>query len=113
MTVTLQGFNAVRREGIVLSGTLTASIDVDLRVGALEETVTVLGESPIVDVQSARRQQVIDGDVLQAIPTSRSPTTVLQLVPGIVAGDGHAQSRPAMLLLPVPTGERQRRPFDR
>jgi hypothetical protein len=72
VTVSLQGFNTVRREGIQLEGTLTATVDIDLRVGALEETVTVLGESPIVDVQSARRQMVIDGDVLQQIPTSRS-----------------------------------------
>jgi hypothetical protein len=98
VTVSLQGFNTVRREGIELSGTLTATIDVDLRVGSLEETVTVLGESPIVDVQSARRQQVIDGDVLQAIPTSRSYNNVLQLVPGVVAGDGQVQLRPTMLL---------------
>jgi hypothetical protein len=46
VTVTLQGFNTVKREGIAVSGTLTATIDVDLRVGSLEETVTVLGESP-------------------------------------------------------------------
>jgi hypothetical protein len=98
VTFSLQGFNAVRREGVVLAGTLTAAIDVDLRVGALEETVTVLGESPIVDVQSARRQQVIDGDVLQAIPTSRSYNNVLQLVPGVVAGDGQVQLRPTMQL---------------
>ncbi len=98
VTVALQGFNTVKREGIALSGTLTATIDVDLRVGSLEETVTVLGESPIVDVQSARRQQVIDGDVLQQIPTSRSYNNVLQLVPGVVAGDGQVQLRPAMLL---------------
>jgi hypothetical protein len=98
VTVALQGFNTVKREGIALSGTLTATIDVDLRVGSLEETVTVLGESPIVDVQSARRQQVIDGDVLQQIPTSRSYNNVLQLVPGVVAGDGQVQLRPTMLL---------------
>src|SRR5688572_11695381 len=60
VTFTLQGFSVVKREGIQLTGALTATVDVDLRVGALEETVTVTGESPIVDVQSARRQQVID-----------------------------------------------------
>jgi hypothetical protein len=98
VSFTLQGFNTVRREGIQLTGTLTATVDTDLRVGALEETVTVTGESPIVDVQSARRQQVIDGDVLQAIPTSRSYNNVLQLVPGVVAGDGQVQLRPAMQL---------------
>jgi len=98
LTVSLQGFNTVKREGIELSGALTATVDVDLRVGSLQETVTVTGESPIVDTQSARRQQVIDGDVLQAIPTSRSYNNVLQLVPGVVAGDGQVQLRPAMLL---------------
>lgn len=98
VTFTLQGFNTVKREGIQLTGSLTVTADVDLRVGALEETVTVTGESPIVDVQSARRQQVIDGDVLQAIPTSRSYNNVLQLVPGVVAGDGQVQLRPTMLL---------------
>ena len=98
VTFTLQGFNVVKREGVVLTGSLTATIDVELRVGSLQETVTVTGESPIVDVQSARRQQVIDGDVLHAIPTSRSYNNVLQLVPGVVAGDGQVQLRPTMLL---------------
>ena len=98
VTFSLQGFNVVKREGVVLTGSLTAAIDIELRVGSLEETVTVTGESPIVDVQSARRQQVIDGDVLQSIPTSRSYNNVLQLVPGVVAGDGQVQLRPTMLL---------------
>ncbi|HYJ95286.1 MAG TPA: carboxypeptidase-like regulatory domain-containing protein, partial [Vicinamibacterales bacterium] len=98
LTFTLQGFNVVKREGVMLAGSLTAAIDVELRVGELQETVTVTGESPIVDVQSARRQQVIDGDVLNAIPTSRSYNNVLQLVPGVVAGDGQVQLRPTMLL---------------
>jgi hypothetical protein len=98
VTYSLQGFNVVKREGVVLTGALTANIDIELRVGSLEETVTVTGESPIVDVQSARRQQVIDGDVLQTIPTSRSYNNVLQLVPGVVAGDGQVQLRPTMLL---------------
>src|SRR5687767_13608847 len=55
----LPGFGTVRREGIVLTGSLTATIDVELRVGSLEETVTVTGESPIVDVQSVKQQRVI------------------------------------------------------
>ena len=58
VTFTLTGFTTVRREGIELSGAFTATVSVELRVGALEETITVTGESPIVDVQSARRQQV-------------------------------------------------------
>jgi len=98
VTFSLTGFSNVKRDSVVITGTLTATIDADLRVGALEETVTVSGESPIVDVQSARRQQVIDGEVLNLIPTSRSYNNVLQLVPGVVAGDGQVQLRPTMLL---------------
>src|SRR6187402_2427109 len=54
VTFTLPGFTTVKREGIELSGNFVATVNADLRVGALEETVTVTGESPIVDVQSVR-----------------------------------------------------------
>src|SRR5262245_44192878 len=53
---TLTGFSAFRREGIELTGSFTATVNAEMKVGALQETVTVTGESPIVDVQSARRQ---------------------------------------------------------
>src|SRR6185503_16232451 len=59
VTFTLPGFNAVKREGIELTGNFTATVNADLRVGAIEETVTVTGETPIVDVSSATRQRVL------------------------------------------------------
>ncbi len=62
MTFTLTGFATVRREGVALSGSFTATIDAELKVGALQETVTVTGESPIVDIQSVRRQTTINSD---------------------------------------------------
>jgi hypothetical protein len=83
VTFTLQGFSAVRREGIELSGDFVATVNGDLRVGNLEETITVTGESPIVDVQSARVQTVVDKDVLTAIPSSRNATGIQSLVPGL------------------------------
>ena len=52
-TFTLSGFSIVKREGIVLTGSFTATVNADLRVGNIAETVTVSGEAPIVDVQSA------------------------------------------------------------
>ena len=52
VTFSLPGFNTVRREGIEISGTFAASVDIDMRVGTVEETITVTGESPIVDVQN-------------------------------------------------------------
>src|SRR4030095_13592562 len=65
LTFTLTGFNVVKREGIELSGTATLTIPVDMRVGALEETVTVTGESPVVDVQNTQRETVLSSDVVQ------------------------------------------------
>ena len=62
------GFNTVRREGIVLEGTFTATVSADIWVGAVEETVTVTGETPVVDVQSVQRQTMIDNDLITAIP---------------------------------------------
>ncbi len=85
VTVALQGFNALKREGIELSGNFVATVNVDLRVGTLEETVTVTGESPVVDVQSARTQQIIDRDVLAAIPSSRNVAGIQAMIPGMTA----------------------------
>jgi hypothetical protein len=55
----------------------------DLKVGALEETITVTGETPIVDVQSVRVQQTVGKDVLAAIPSSRSGGGIQSLIPGM------------------------------
>ena len=63
VTFTLTGFNSVRREGIELTGSFVSTVNIELRVGSLEETITVTGESPIVDVQSIRRQTTVSGDV--------------------------------------------------
>jgi Carboxypeptidase regulatory-like domain len=84
VTFTLPGFATLKREGIVLTGSFTASVDAEMKVGGLEETVTVTGESPIVDVSSARRETTIDNEVLKAIPTVRSYNALVVVVPGVV-----------------------------
>jgi hypothetical protein len=84
VTFTLPGFATLKREGIVLTGSFTANVDVEMKVGGLEETVTVTGESPIVDVSSARRETTIDNEVLKAIPTVRSYNALVVVVPGVV-----------------------------
>lgn len=86
VTFTLAGFNTIKREGIELTGSFTAAVDVDMRVGALEETITVTGETPIVDVRSATRQQVMDHDIIDAIPANRSPFALGVLIPGVASG---------------------------
>jgi len=88
VTFTLSGFSTVRREGIELRGTFTAAVDADLRVGAVTETVTVTGETPLVDVQSATQQRVLGSEVVDAIPTSRMPSSLVELIPGITVTQG-------------------------
>src|ERR1700730_1078174 len=84
VTFTLEGFSAFRREGIELSGSFTATINADLKVGALAETVTVTGETPVVDVQSARREMTLNSDAIKSIPTVRSYNAIVVVVPGVV-----------------------------
>src|SRR5207244_6343469 len=69
---TLPGFNTVKRDAIELPANFTATVNAELRVGALEETVTVSGQSPVVDVQNAVQQTVLSRQVLDAVPTGRS-----------------------------------------
>ncbi|MGH2399711.1 MAG: carboxypeptidase-like regulatory domain-containing protein, partial [bacterium] len=87
LTFTLPGFSTVKRDGIELSGDFVATVNADLRVGSLEETITVTGESPIVDVQSSRVQNIIDREVLTAIPSSRNANGIQAVIPGM-SGNG-------------------------
>jgi hypothetical protein len=88
VTFRLAGFSTVRREGVELSGGFTATINADLPVGALEEAVTVTGESPIVDVKSARREQVVNRELLTSIPSARTYQTMVGLAPGVTTTGG-------------------------
>ncbi len=78
VTFTLPGFNTVRREGIELPSNFTANVNAELRVGALEETVTVTGASPTVDIRSAQRRSSLDQELLKALPSARSWDTDTQ-----------------------------------
>lgn len=83
VTFTLAGFNTVRREGIELSGAATFVVNADMRVGALEETITVTGEAPVVDVQTVTRQQVMNKDVIDRVPSGRNYYSLAVLIPGV------------------------------
>src|SRR5215212_2595074 len=101
VTFTLTGFSTVRRDGIELTGSLTAGVNADMRVGAIQETITVTGESPIVDVQSVRRQATISGDVLSTIPTARGYSGVMLLIPAIQTqgiSPANVQATPGMVV---------------
>src|SRR3954468_777217 len=83
VTFTLPGFATVKREGIDLPATFTATVSIELRVGALEETVTVSGASPVVDTQNVIRRQVITKDNIDAMPTSKNWSTIGVMTVGV------------------------------
>jgi len=80
---TLPGFNTFVRDGLELPADFTATINAEMKVGALEETITVTGESPVVDVSSTARVQVLNREMLDAIPTGRSIYGMSQLIVGV------------------------------
>ena len=85
VTYTLPGFTTLRREGIELSTNFTATLNIDLKVGAVAETVTVTGETPLIDVKGVTREQVISKAMMDALPTSKSMGGLIALVPGAVS----------------------------
>jgi hypothetical protein len=95
VTFTLPGFSTVVRQGIELTSDFNATINVDLKVGTLEETLTVTGESPIVDTQSITQRVVMTAEVREALPTGRNIQAVGIMIPGttIAVGGGGALSR--------------------
>jgi hypothetical protein len=89
ITFTLAGFNTFKRDGVVLSGASANTVDADLRVGSLEETITVTGEAPVVDTHSLTKQQVLSSDVVDALPSARNYVTLGRMVSGTNAtGNG-------------------------
>ncbi len=83
VTFSLSGFSTIKREGIELTGSFTATVNAEMRVGAVSETITVTGESPIVDVVNAKQQSTVTNEIISAIPTARLYHSLVTLVPGV------------------------------
>src|SRR5437867_167933 len=84
VTFALSGFTTVRRDGIVLQGTFDANVNADLRVGSLQETVTVSGASPVVDVKNTITQTVLTKEQIEILPGGRTLKGRSALIPGVV-----------------------------
>ena len=97
VTFSLPGFGGVKREGVELTSTFTATINAEMRVGGVQETITVSGESPVVDVQSVKQQRLINAEVVSAIPSARTIQTLANLVPGVAHTNAHDVGGTALL----------------
>ncbi len=90
VTFTLEGFGALVHEGIEVRGAFVAEVDAKMTVGASEETVTVIGEAPLVDVKSTRQQSVLTAERVNVLPGAAGIMTSAAYVPGATLGGGNA-----------------------
>src|SRR5262249_29154129 len=89
VTFTLTGFSTVKREGIELVSGFTATVNGDMKVGSVSETITVTGATPVVDIQNSRAQQVLRTEVLEALPSGqRDLTQIVSLTLGATPSSG-------------------------
>jgi len=86
LTFSLTGFGTVVRDNVDLPSNFVANVNIEMKVGALEETITVSGQSPLVDTQQAAKTQVLSRDLLDALPLVRQFTNSGVPVPGIRTG---------------------------
>lgn len=98
LTFSLSGFGTMTRDGVTVSGSGVIPINTELRVGAVQETIRVTGESPLIDTQSTRREMVVNAETLKTLPMTRSYGGVLYTVPGlsVAPGVGGSDLMPSM-----------------
>ncbi len=102
---TLPGFSTVERTDINLAGSQIVTLSVDLKIGGLQETITVTGDTPVVDVQSVRREVVLDQEVIQTIPSTRAVGGLLNVTPGLTVGDTGFALSPTMTFFSANGGD--------
>src|SRR5215831_8108141 len=96
LTFSLSGFTRVVREGIQVQGTMVVTIAADMKVGAVAETITVVGETPVVDTQSVRQDRVLRGEALENLPGTHAYGAVLNTIPGLTVDNNGLANTPTM-----------------
>ena len=101
---TLTGFAGLRRDELIVSGSAVINIDAELRVGGVQETVTVTGDTPVVDVTSIRREIALDNETMRSLPGPRSYSQLLTMVPGLQTNLNNASTGPVFAIFPIHGG---------
>jgi hypothetical protein len=101
---TLPGFTTVVREGLLVGGTGVITVDAELRVGGVAETITVTGETPVVDIQSTRREVTLDNETMRNLPSVRSYSYLLTTVPGLQTNVNNVNTGPVFAIFPIHGG---------
>ena len=88
ITFTLPGFGTFRREGVELTTGFTATVNAEMKVGSLEETLTVSGAAPLVDTQNVNQQRVFNRTIIEQLPSSPTINQYATMIPGAVLTSG-------------------------
>src|SRR5215470_3230647 len=96
VTYSLSGFTRVVREGIQLQGTMVASIPIDMKIGAVAETITVAGETPVVDTQSVKQERTLKGETIENLPGTHAYGAILNAIPGLTVDNNGLANTPTM-----------------
>ncbi|MBM3819268.1 MAG: TonB-dependent receptor [Acidimicrobiia bacterium] len=104
LAFSLPGFAGVRREGLSISGTGVTTVDAELRVGGVQETVTVTGEASVVDVTSTKREITLDNETMRSLPSVRSYSYLLTTVPGLQTNVNNVSTGPVFAIFPIHGG---------
>jgi hypothetical protein len=101
---TLKGWAPYERDGVELAGSFTATVDAQLAIGPLTETLTVKGEASVVDTHSAKREVTLGGEIVRTLPTVRSYNALIVLVPGVVTSVNDIVTGTATIAFPIHGG---------
>jgi hypothetical protein len=101
---TIPGFTVTRREQLTVSGSGVISVDAEMRVGGVQETITVVGETPVVDVTSTKREITLDNETMRALPSVRSYSYLLTTVPGLQTNVNNVSTGPVFAIFPIHGG---------
>ena len=105
ISFTLTGFVGLRRDNVIVSGTTINAIDAEMKVGGVQETITVTGETPVVDVQTTRSEITLDNETMRTMPGVRSYSGLLGMVPGLQTNlQGNVPTGPVFAIFPIHGG---------
>jgi hypothetical protein len=96
LTFSLSGFTRVVREAVELQGTMVVTIPIEMKVGAVAETITVTGETPVVDTQSVKQETVLKGATIENLPGTHAYGAILNAIPGLTVDNNGLANTPTM-----------------
>ena len=104
VTFTLSGFSTLKREKLNVSGSGVVAVDAEMRVGGVQETITVTSETPVVDVTSTTREVTLDNETMLSLPSVRSYSYLVNTVPGVQTNNNNVNTGPVFAIFPVHGG---------